>query len=97
VNKNKYIQTVESSQLRDDIPDFSPGDTIVVDVRVVEGTRERLQPFEGVVLSIKKRGLGICLYSSKNIQRSRCRKNFSNSQSHYKLYKSKKTWRCETG
>ena len=58
VNKNKYIQTVESSQLRDDIPDFSPGDTIVVDVRVVEGTRERLQPFEGVVLSIKKRGLG---------------------------------------
>ena len=58
VNKNKYIQTVEASQLRDDIPSFSPGDTIVVDVRVVEGTRERLQPFEGVVLSIKKRGLG---------------------------------------
>ena len=58
VNKNKYIQTVETTQLRDDIPSFSPGDTIVVDVRVVEGTRERLQPFEGVVLSIKKRGLG---------------------------------------
>ena len=58
MNKNKYIQTVETSQLRDDIPSFSPGDTIVVDVRVVEGTRERLQPFEGVVLSIKKRGLG---------------------------------------
>ena len=58
MNKNKYIQTVESSQLRDDLPDFSPGDTIVVDVRVVEGTRERLQPFEGVVPSIKKRGLG---------------------------------------
>ena len=58
MNKNKFIQSVESSQLRDDIPTFSPGDTIVVDVRVVEGTRERLQPFEGVVLSIKKRGLG---------------------------------------
>ena len=58
MNKNKYIQTVESAQLRDDIPEFSPGDTIVVDVRVVEGTRERLQPFEGVVLSIEKRGLG---------------------------------------
>ena len=58
MNKNKYIQTVESAQLRDDIPEFSPGDTIVVDVRVVEGTRERLQPFEGVVLAIKKRGLG---------------------------------------
>ena len=58
MNKNKYIQAVESSQLRDDIPKFSPGDTVVVDVRVVEGTRERLQPFEGVVLSIKSRGLG---------------------------------------
>ena len=58
MNKNKYIQTVESAQLRDDIPAFSPGDTVVVDVRVVEGTRERLQPFEGVVLSIKNRGLG---------------------------------------
>ena len=58
MNKNKYIQTVEASQIRDDIPSVSPGDTIVVDVRVVEGTRERLQPFEGVVLSIKKRGLG---------------------------------------
>ena len=58
MNKNKYIQTVETPQLRDDIPSFSPGDTIVVDVRVVEGTRERLQPFEGVVLSIKNRGLG---------------------------------------
>ena len=58
MNKNKYIQKVESSQLRDDLPSFSPGDTVVVDVRVVEGTRERVQPFEGVVLSIKKRGLG---------------------------------------
>lgn len=58
MNKNKYIQQVESAQLRDDLPKFSPGDTVSVDVRVVEGTRERLQPFEGVVLSIKKRGLG---------------------------------------
>ena len=58
MNKNKYIQQVESAQIRDDLPKFSPGDTVSVDVRVVEGTRERLQPFEGVVLSIKKRGLG---------------------------------------
>ena len=56
MNKNKYIQKVESTQLRDDLPTFAPGDTIVVDVRVVEGSRERLQPFEGVVLSVKKVG-----------------------------------------
>jgi len=53
VSKNKYIQSVEKSQLRDDIPEFSPGDTVVVQVRVVEGSKERLQPFEGVVLAIK--------------------------------------------
>jgi len=58
LNKNKYIQQVEKDQLRDDIPNFSQGDTVVVQVRVVEGSRERLQPFEGIVIAIKKRGLG---------------------------------------
>jgi len=58
VTKNKYVQTVESLQIRDDLPEFSPGDTVTVQVRVVEGSKERLQPFEGIVLSIKKRGLG---------------------------------------
>ena len=58
MSKNKHIQAVEASQLREDIPDFAPGDTVRVDVRVVEGTRERVQPFEGLVLSVKKRGLG---------------------------------------
>lgn len=58
MTKNKYVQTVESSQIRDDLPEFSPGDTVTVQVRVVEGSKERLQPFEGIVLSIKKRGLG---------------------------------------
>jgi len=58
VSKNKYIQSVEKPQLRDDIPEFSPGDTVVVQVRVVEGSKERLQPFEGVVIAVKKRDLG---------------------------------------
>lgn len=58
VTKNKYVQTAESQQIRDDLPDFSPGDTVIVQVRVVEGSKERLQPFEGIVLSIKNRGLG---------------------------------------
>jgi len=58
MNKNKYIQQVEKAQLRQDTPKFSQGDTVVVQVRVVEGSRERLQPFEGIVIGIKKRGLG---------------------------------------
>ena len=55
---NDFIQKVESNQIRDDIPKFSQGDTLIVQVRVVEGSKERLQPFEGVVIGIKKRGLG---------------------------------------
>lgn len=51
------IQTLEQEQLKTDIPDFRPGDTVRVDVKVVEGTRERIQAFEGVV--IKRRGGGL--------------------------------------
>ncbi|MCH7667923.1 MAG: 50S ribosomal protein L19 [Acidobacteria bacterium] len=45
------LDHVESAYLRDDIPDFSPGDTVRVHVRVVEGSRHRLQVFEGVVIA----------------------------------------------
>jgi large subunit ribosomal protein L19 len=47
---------VESEYLRDDIPDFRPGDTVKVHVRVVEGSRERIQMFQGVVISRKGGG-----------------------------------------
>ena len=45
------IEQIEKEQLRDDIPEFSPGDTVAVQVRIREGERERLQIFEGVVNS----------------------------------------------
>ena len=45
------IQALEQEQLRQDIPEFRPGDTVRVHVKVVEGTRERIQLFEGVVIS----------------------------------------------
>ena len=51
------IDQIEDEQLRSDIPEFSPGDTVVVQVKVREGTRERLQAFEGVVIAKKNRGL----------------------------------------
>jgi large subunit ribosomal protein L19 len=44
------IDTIERSQLREDVPDFGPGDTVKVHVRVVEGDKERVQVFEGTVL-----------------------------------------------
>ena len=51
------VDIVEHSRLRDDIPDFRPGDTVKVNVRVVEGTRSRIQVFEGVVIARKGGGL----------------------------------------
>ncbi len=45
------LDQIEASYLRDDIPDFSPGDSVRVHVRVIEGGRERIQIFEGVVIS----------------------------------------------
>ncbi len=52
------IDQIEAEQLRTDIPEFSPGDTVVVQVKVREGSRERLQAFEGVVIAKKNRGIG---------------------------------------
>ena len=48
---NENIRSIESAQLRTDIPKFNVGDTVRVFVKVVEGTRERLQAFEGVVIA----------------------------------------------
>ena len=56
MRRNKIIEEIENSQMND-IPEFSPGDTVSVQVLVKEGTRERLQAFEGVVIGIKQRGL----------------------------------------
>jgi large subunit ribosomal protein L19 len=51
------IRSIEQEQQRDDVPHFGPGDTVRVHVKVVEGNRERTQPFEGIV--IRRRGGGI--------------------------------------
>ena len=51
------IKLVEATQMRNDIPSFKPGDTVNVHVRVVEGDKERVQQFQGVVIS--KRGAGM--------------------------------------
>ena len=53
----QIIESFEASQLKDDIPSFRPGDTVVVSVKVREGDRTRLQAFEGVVMNIKNAGL----------------------------------------
>ncbi|MDR5906273.1 50S ribosomal protein L19 [Franzmannia qiaohouensis] len=56
-SKNKVIQAIEAEQMSKEIPAFAPGDTVVVQVKVKEGSRERLQAFEGVVIGKRNRGL----------------------------------------
>lgn len=57
MRQNTLIEKITKDQLRDDIPDFRAGDTVRVHARIVEGSRERVQLFEGVV--IKRHGFGI--------------------------------------
>lgn len=54
---SKLIDEIEREQLKSDVPAFSPGDTVIVQVRVKEGERERLQAYEGVVIAKRNRGL----------------------------------------
>lgn len=54
---SNIIQQIEAEQMTRDIPEFAPGDTVEVKVRVKEGTRERLQAFSGVVIAKRNRGL----------------------------------------
>lgn len=54
---SEIIKDIEKSQLRDDVPEFKAGDTLRIMVRIVEGGKERLQAFEGVVIS--RQGTGV--------------------------------------
>jgi large subunit ribosomal protein L19 len=54
---NKVIEALEKEQITKKIPDFSAGDTVIVQVKVKEGSRERLQAFEGIVIAKRNRGL----------------------------------------
>ena len=54
----KLVAEVAASQLRDDVPDFRPGDSVKVHVKVVEGNRSRIQVFAGVVLGRNGEGIG---------------------------------------
>ncbi|MBS0350764.1 MAG: 50S ribosomal protein L19 [Proteobacteria bacterium] len=56
--QNKYVQAIEAERMQGKkISDFAPGDSVVVQVKVKEGDRERVQAFEGVVIAIRNRGL----------------------------------------
>ena len=57
MSKNKIIEKIETEQMGKKLPEFSPGDTVVVQVKIKEGDRERLQAFEGVVIGKRNRGL----------------------------------------
>ena len=53
---NKIIAELEAEQIKKEVPEFNPGDTVIVQVKVKEGERERIQAFEGVVIGKRNRG-----------------------------------------
>lgn len=55
--KNKFVELVEKSQIRTDLPEFNPGDSVTVNVWIREGDKERTQAFKGFVLRKRNRGL----------------------------------------
>lgn len=57
MRRNKVIEALENEQLKAEVPGFGAGDTVVVQVKVREGNRERLQAFEGVVIGRRNRGV----------------------------------------
>jgi large subunit ribosomal protein L19 len=54
---SNLLEMVRTSQLREDLPDINPGDTLKVHARIVEGSKERVQVFEGTVLRVRKGGV----------------------------------------
>ena len=75
------IQSIHEQQKRTDLPDFGPGDTVKVHVKVTEGNRERIQVFEGVVLKRNGSRLDRDLYGSQDLARRGCRKDLSRALS----------------
>ncbi len=65
MNKNKIIQQIEKDQMSKELPEFGPGDSVVVQVKIKEGDRERLQAFEGVVIGKRSRGLNSSFTADK--------------------------------
>ena len=57
MSKSTIIQQIEKEQMSKELPEFGPGDTVVVQVKIQEGDRERLQAFEGVVIARRSRGV----------------------------------------
>jgi len=58
MNKQAVIKSIEAEQVKSDLPEFRAGDTVKVQVRVIEGDKERLQAFQGVVIQKRGRGIG---------------------------------------
>ncbi|PIE37452.1 MAG: 50S ribosomal protein L19 [Gammaproteobacteria bacterium] len=57
MSANKIISALNAEQMDKELPEFGPGDTVVVQVKVKEGTRERLQAYEGIVIGKRNRGI----------------------------------------
>ena len=77
---SNIIKQLEQEQMKQDVPSFRPGDTVEVKVWVVEGSKKRLQAFEGVVIAIRNRGLHSAftvrkISNGEGVRKSQCETN----------------------
>ena len=77
------VDAVSAAQLKSDLPVFHSGDTLAVHVKVIEGDKERIQVFQGVVINRKGSGSNATFTVRKIFGWCRCRKNFSTSFAEY--------------
>lgn len=73
------IDKITAKQLNPNVPEFRVGDTVRVDVKIIEGNKERIQAFEGIVVSRKSGGVSETFTVRKNVFRNWSRKNFPTS------------------
>ncbi len=95
-NKKLLIQQIESEQMAKEIPHFAPGDTVVVQVKVKEGTRERLQAYEGVVIGKRNRGLNSAFTVRKISSGIGVERSFQTYSPLVESIEVKTSWRCSS-
>lgn len=90
---SKIIDVLEQEQMSKEIPTFAPGDTVVVQVKVKEGVRERLQAFEGIVIAKRNRGLNSSFTVRKISHGEGVERVFSDVQPSCEWHRGQATWR----
>ena len=97
MSMNPIIEALNNEQMKTDLPAFAPGDTVVIQVKVKEGTRERLQAYEGVVIAKSNRGLHSSCIVRKISHGVGVERTFQLALASHRFNSSEASWGCSQG